>query len=132
MTDDREPRHAKPGVAVATRHRPFANQNLSPVAEKANQEGASHCAAGNLRKGADSIREAVRIEPGCPEYQLNLGSILNALGDYEEAKTVLRRARTLAPAQIDIHKAIARAYTGLGEAKALADEYLQACKSPAR
>lgn len=69
----------------------------SAAAADANRRGVAHCQAGDIAKGVERFREAVRAAPDVLEYRLNLGRALNQLARWQEAEKVLTEAHALPP-----------------------------------
>lgn len=77
--------------------------------------GLAHTLLGNYRAAARAYRKALAIAPGAPEYEHNLGHLLDVAFDRPlSALPHLRRALAALPAEAEIESSLAHALARLG------------------
>jgi tetratricopeptide (TPR) repeat protein len=77
--------------------------------------GLAHTLLGNYRSAVRAYRRALELAPGAPEYEHNLGHLLDvALGRPLSALPHLRRAEAALPGESEIQSSLAHALLRLG------------------
>jgi len=80
--------------------------------------GLAHTLLGNFRSAIRAYRRALELAPGAPEYEHNLGHLLDvALGRPLSALPHLRRAEAGLPGEPEIQSSLAHALLRLGRKK---------------
>jgi tetratricopeptide (TPR) repeat protein len=86
-----------------------------PDARACGVLGLAHTLLGNYRAAQRAYRAALELDPGSPEYQHNLGHLLDvALGRPRAALPFLERAHALLPEEPEIKSSLAHALLSLG------------------
>lgn len=94
--------------------------------QKATRLAIASFEAGDVTTGIARFREVARQAPRVYEAHLNLGTALNKARMWNEANEALGNAHALAPGKVDMHRAIADTYAGMGKADELVARYLAA------
>jgi tetratricopeptide (TPR) repeat protein len=80
--------------------------------------GLAHTLLGNYRSAVRAYRRALELAPGAPEYEHNLGHLLDvALGRPLSALPHLRRAEAGLPGEPEIQSSLAHALLRVGRTK---------------
>ncbi|MBI2082606.1 MAG: tetratricopeptide repeat protein [Deltaproteobacteria bacterium] len=105
-------------------------------ADVLNMLGVIYHQDGKFNNAISCFREAVRINPGYIEANLNLAVLLNDLGEYKEAKSLYQKLGGDTKSQsmnsvmrgkiANMHAAIADTYSGIGKLQEAIDEYKKA------
>jgi tetratricopeptide (TPR) repeat protein len=85
------------------------------VARYQFEKGSVLLQAGDAAAAVESLKEAERLEPDQPSTLVALGTALDDLRRYDEAKPHLLRGLSLAPDRVDAVAALAVAEEGLGD-----------------
>lgn len=143
LMPDKFPRHRSQGIEVKNTRRKeisyhpllvlvfiFATLFSGACTFKTGHEylitGNEYFKAGDLNKAEKEYREALRLEPESSIAHNNLGVVLNELGQYQEAITILTRAIEIDPKNAIAHYALANSLSHTGRYD---DAMVQAAKA---
>ncbi|MBI2981625.1 MAG: tetratricopeptide repeat protein [Deltaproteobacteria bacterium] len=105
-------------------------------ADLLNMLGVIYHQDGKFNNAITYFREALRINPGYVEANLNLAILLNDLGEYKEAKALYKKiegtekSKSMDPVMkgkiANMHATLADTYSGIGKLGEAIDEYKKA------
>lgn len=119
-TERRTARRELAELIVATDPWLSARLAMDVLREEADERaygvlGLAHTLLGNYRLAARAYRRALELAPGAPEYEHNLGHLLDvALGRPLSALPHLRRAEAALPDEPEIQSSLAHALLRVG------------------
>ena len=101
-------------------------QPIGPAAMQLLTRGMQEHQAGLLTQAAASYRAAIALEPAGADIYNNLGMVLKALGDHDEAIVQYRRAVKLRPGLFNAHANLGAALQAAGRPNEAATAYRRA------
>lgn len=101
-------------------------KRLPKQADALHLSGLIKAQTGAVTEGIERIRQAVKADPRQPLFHANLGRLLEAAEQWEDAATAFRSAGRLAPLDPSLPRMEAAAWTRLGRQDAAAQPLLRA------